>query len=304
MTHPQRLVLPAPAKLNLFLHITGRRADGYHNLQTIFQILDYADILTLQQRQDTQITLQCSDATLADSNNLVVRAAQALQAHAMQMQLPAQNVADCQLGVDISLEKHIPAGAGLGGGSSDAATALLGLNQLWQLGLGTAELADIGKRLGADVPVFIHGHTAWAEGTGELLTPVDVPDAWFLVLTPPCHVPTARIFSHQELTRDSSPIKIRAFLAGQTQNDCEALVRKLYPQVGHVLDWLSGYSQARMTGTGASVFAKFANKQEAESVLLLATSSTDAGMANVKGFVARGVNRSAVLDQLHQSQQA
>jgi len=285
------LRLTAPAKLNLFLHITGQRTDGYHNLQTIFQLLDFGDTLTLQKRNDNCIRFRCNLSELADDSNLVVRAARALQQR-------------CQLtaGVDIELYKQIPAGAGLGGGSSDAATTLLGLNQLWQLQLSTTDLANIGKSLGADVPVFVHAHSAWAEGTGDILTPVELPQAYFVVLTPACHISTARIFSHEQLTRDSPAIKIRAFLAGQSRNDCEPLVRELYPQVGLVLDWLSAFAPARMTGTGASVFAAFERKADAARVLSLAMTSTEAALADVSGFIAQGVNRSVVLDQLNSGQ--
>jgi 4-diphosphocytidyl-2-C-methyl-D-erythritol kinase len=281
------LRLTAPAKLNLFLHITGQRTDGYHNLQTVFQLLDFGDTLSLRHRSDGGIHLSCDLSDLADDNNLVVRAAKALQQRYQ-----------CPSGADIELIKRIPAGAGLGGGSSDAATTLLGLNQLWQLELSRTELAKIGRALGADVPVFVHGHSAWAEGIGDILTPIDLPHRYFVVLTPACHISTGRIFSHEQLTRDSPAIKIRAFLAGQSHNDCEPLVRKLYPQVGAVLDWLSAHAPARLTGTGASVFAAFECKEDAAHVLSLAMSSPEAALAEVSGFIARGVNQSVVVDQL------
>ena len=244
------ITLPAPAKLNLFLHITGRRADGYHNLQTVFQLLDYSDELRFSLRSDDQLRFTCNDRSLDNTDNLVVRAARLLQG-------TLQEALQRPLGADIHLDKHIPAGAGLGGGSSDAATTLVALHRLWQGQLTRAALADLGLQLGADVPVFVMGHSAWAEGIGEDLIPVTLDPQYFLVLTPACHVATATIFSHQQLTRDSTAIKMCAFLAGQSRNDCEALVRKLYPAVDAALNWLSQFAPARMTGTGSSVFAAF-----------------------------------------------
>ena len=193
------VVLPSPAKLNLFLHITGRRADGYHSLQTIFQLLDYGDSLTFTLNQSGDISLSPAMDTVAAEDNLIVRAARLLQ-----------SAAGCTQGCDIVIDKQIPMGAGLGGGSSNAATALVGLNQLWQSGLSSDELADLGTQLGADVPVFVRGNTAFAEGIGELLTAVELPEQWYLVITPDVQVSTAEIFSNPQLTRDTSPIKIRA----------------------------------------------------------------------------------------------
>ncbi|ALO45434.1 4-(cytidine 5'-diphospho)-2-C-methyl-D-erythritol kinase [Pseudohongiella spirulinae] len=279
------LTIPAPAKLNLFLHITGRRADGYHTLQSVFQLLDYGDELTISPRNDGQLRLQCSEATLNDDNNLVLKAARALQ---------KLTNADC--GADITLHKRIPAGAGLGGGSSDAASTLVGLNKLWNLQLSRSELARIGLPLGADVPVFVMGQSAWAEGIGEQLTPVELPDKHYLVLTPACHITTAAIFSHQELTRDTSPIKMHAFLTGQSRNDCEPLVRQLFPPVDAALRWLSGYAPARMTGTGASVFAAFDDQSAAREALRALHESAEMARIGVRGFVAKGVNRSEVYD--------
>jgi 4-diphosphocytidyl-2-C-methyl-D-erythritol kinase len=281
---PNTLTLPAPAKLNLFLHITGRRADGYHLLQTVFQLLDHGDELTFRLRDDHRIVLHGELAGVPAEDNLIVRAARLLQAHS-----------GTPLGADISLAKRLPMGGGLGGGSSDAATTLLGLNRLWQLGLDLDTLATLGLQLGADVPVFVRGRSSWAEGVGEQLTAVDLPGQWFVVLTPDCHVNTAEIFRAQELTRNTAPITIAAFLQGgseiATRNDCQPVVGQRYPAVRAALDWLSAHAPCRMTGTGASVFAAFATHVEAEAVL----ARKPAGMT---GFVAKGVNISPLHRQL------
>jgi len=271
----------SPAKLNLFLHITGRREDGYHLLQTVFQLLDHGDLLRFAPRDDGQLRLRCNRGELEHEQNLVLRAAQALQA-----------ACHCSLGADIELDKRLPAGAGLGGGSSNAATTLLALNHLWQTGLDRSTLASIGLRLGADVPVFVRGHSAWAEGVGEQLTPVNLPDRWYLVLTPAVEVSTATIFSHRELTRSGSAITMRTFLNGHSRNDCEALVRRLYPQVDAALNWLAHFAEARMTGTGASVFAAFDRQEEAESVLARLAEASTGLLSGIEAFVARGINKS------------
>jgi len=281
------ITLPAPAKLNLFLHITGRRADGYHNLQTVFQLLDYSDELRFSLRSDDQLRFTCNDRSLDNTDNLVVRAARLLQG-------TLQEALQRPLGADIHLDKHIPAGAGLGGGSSDAATTLVALHRLWQGQLTRAALADLGLQLGADVPVFVMGHSAWAEGIGEDLIPVTLDPQYFLVLTPACHVATATIFSHQQLTRDSTAIKMCAFLAGQSRNDCEALVRKLYPAVDAALNWLSQFAPARMTGTGSSVFAAFSEEAQARAVLAQLPAESSGSLAGIRGFVAKGINASAL----------
>lgn len=275
------LVLPAPAKLNLFLHITGRRADGYHDLQTLFQLLDYGDELSFRARDDANLVLSCTDDSLVTHDNLVLRAARLLR----------HTLGRASAGADIHLLKRIPAGAGLGGGSSDAATTLVALNQLWRGGLDKTQLAQLGLQLGADVPVFVAGHSAWAEGVGEQLGPVELDEQYFVVLTPPCHVSTARIFSHQQLTRDSTAIKMCAFLAGQSRNDCETLVRNLYPEVDAALNWLSRFAPARMTGTGSSVFAAFSDETQARAVL---QQLPDGASGPLTGFVAKGINRSAL----------
>lgn len=269
--------LQCPAKLNLFLHITGRRADGYHSLQTLFQIIDLCDSLSLSPADDSSITLECSDAALTGPDNLVLRAALALRAATGSTQ-----------GASMRLDKRIPMGAGLGGGSSDAASALLGLNQMWGCKLDIDTLAQIGLKLGADVPLFVRGSSAWAEGIGEILTPVDLPSKTYLVICPDCHVSTQDIFSHQQLTRNTTAIKMAAFLAGHTRNDCENVVRSLYPPVDEALLWLNQFAQARMTGTGASIFAAFDSAQQAQQVL-------DQLPEGMNGFVARGLSSSTEL---------
>lgn len=266
------LVLPAPAKLNLFLHVTGRRNDGYHLLQTVFQLLDHGDELAFTAADNLQLSPALPGVD--PKQNLVLRAACALQA-----------ATGCQRGAHITLEKRLPMGAGLGGGSSDAATTLLGLNHLWQTGLSVDELATLGATLGADVPVFVRGHSAWAEGIGDELTPLVLPEAWFVVITPPVEAKTAVIFNATELTRHTSPITIAAFLDRGGHNDCEPVARMLYPQVAHALDWLAGFGPARMTGTGSSVFCAMPNRDAAVAVL----QQRPAGMS---GFVAQGANRS------------
>lgn len=271
---------PAPAKLNLFLHITGRRADGYHELQTIFQFLTFCDWLYYDLQPAGEVQLAGSPAGVPADEDLVVRAARLLQ-----------ESSGIRSGVTIHNDKHLPVGGGLGGGSSDAATTLVVLNRLWGLDLEIAALARLGLRLGADVPVFIHGLAAWAEGVGEILTPVTPPEAWFLVLVPPVSVSTADIFSDVELTRNTPRKKIPDLLAGGGRNDCEAVVRHRYPEVAAALDWLNAFSPARMTGTGGCVFAAFDTEAEARTV---------AGQLpdELSGFVARGVNRSPLLAAL------
>lgn len=267
------LSAPAPAKLNLFLHVTGRRSDGYHTLQTVFQLLDHGDQLRFIQRSDSQIHLTPPLSGVANHDNLVMRAARLLQAQGE------------DLGADIHLEKRLPMGGGLGGGSSDAATALLALNKLWDLRLSVDELALMGLQLGADVPVFVRGHSAWAEGVGEHLTPMELPQAWYLVLVPPCAVSTAVVFSAPELTRNTLPITIAAFREEGGRNDCEPVVRNHYPDVAKALDWLNKFSPSRMTGTGACVFASFPDAESAHAVLAQRPTG-------FQGFVAQGVNHS------------
>ena len=271
---------PAPAKINLFLHITGRRDDGYHLLQTVFQFLDFSDELTFELRDDGLVRRLTEVKDVAEADDLTVRAA-----------LSLQQLSGTSMGVDIHIKKHLPMGGGLGGGSSDAATTLVALNQLWELGLSKDQLAELGVKLGADVPVFIHSQAAWAEGVGDRLTPIELPEPWFLVIVPPCHVSTAEIFAAPELTRDAQGLKIPAFLDGQGINVCEAVVRKRYPDVDKALNWLAQYSQARMSGTGACVFAPFANEADVCKVL-------ERLPAEWRGFVAKGLNRSPLLERL------
>lgn len=266
------LTLPAPAKLNLFLHITGRRADGYHELQTVFQFLEQADTLHFVARSDGRLSLLPSLPGVPDEQNLIIRAARALQ-----------QATGCRLGADIALRKVLPMGGGIGGGSSDAATTLLGLNALWGLNLNLDQLAALGLKLGADVPVFIRGQAAWAEGVGEQLVPVDLPEPWFVVLTPQAHVETAKVFQHPELTRNSDPITLAAFFAGGGRNDCENIVRQLSPAVDAALSWLGTFGPARMTGTGACVFLACASQDDAAALL---------ARSPVPGFVSKACNLS------------
>ena len=277
MQLPAPQTWPAPAKLNLMLRITGRREDGYHELQTVFQFLTIADELTFSVREDGQIQNIRPIPGVADEHNLCIRAARLLQ-----------KTFNTTLGTDIEIIKNLPMGGGLGGGSSDAATTLLALNQLWQTGLDIHQLANLGVQLGADVPVFVHGQAAWAEGIGEKLTPVNLPTPWFLILQPPVHVSTAAIFSDSDLTRDAERITIRDFLAGQVDNHCLPVVEKHHPEVRKALNWLNIHAKARLTGTGGCVFAEFGTRQEAERVQQQAPEI-------YTSFVTRGVNKSPVM---------
>ncbi len=265
---------PSPAKLNLFLHITGQREDGYHELQTAFQFLDFCDELQFEVTNDLSIELLTPITGVNNEDNLIVRAARLLQ-----------QKAGVKHGVSISLSKRLPMGGGLGGGSSNAATTLVALNELWKCQLSKAELADIGLQLGADVPVFIHGSAAWAEGVGEKLTPISPLEPWYVVIIPNCHVSTAEIFSAPELTRDCEPITISRFLSGEGRNVCENVVRNRYRAVSEALDWLSQFGQSRMTGTGACVFADFDSQEQAQQVV-------DNLPENWQGFVAKACNKS------------
>lgn len=268
------LSIKAPAKLNLFLHITGQRLDGYHTLQTAFQFLDYCDELTFEIRDDDKIHLTDKLPGVATEDNIIWRAANLLQ-----------QTTQCKFGADIKLKKHIPMGGGLGGGSSDAATTLLALNHLWQTHLSKKQLAELGLQLGADVPVFIHGKAAFAEGIGEVLQFITPPEPWYLVLVPDCQISTAEIYRAPELTRNTAPITIRQFLDRGGHNDCEPVVRKRYPAVERALDWLAQYAPAKMTGTGACVFASFAAHQQALTIAAQVPK-------HLHSFVARGLNTS------------
>ena len=277
---------PAPANLNLFLHVTGRRADGYHVLQTLFQFLDIHDRLRFEITPDGRIVRAAALANVPEERDLCVRAARLLQ-----------ETTGSARGAIIHLDKRLPLGGGLGGGSSDAATTLLVLNHLWGCGLTLDALADLGLRLGADVPVFVRGHAAWAEGVGEVLTPVEPPQSWFVVLAPPAVVSTAQVFAafdaEPQLTPVSPPIRIRGFRAGLGRNDLEPVVRRLVPEVDKALTWLGNFGAARMTGSGACVFLPV--ESEARGLEILAGSPP--GLA--QGFVARGVNRHPVHQRLH-----
>ncbi|MCW4220833.1 MAG: 4-(cytidine 5'-diphospho)-2-C-methyl-D-erythritol kinase [Candidatus Thiodiazotropha lotti] len=273
------LSCPAPAKLNLMLRIVGRREDGYHDLQTVFQFIDRQDRLDFKYRPDGQIVITNPLPEVPEQQNLCFRAAKMLQ-----------QITGTDAGVELTLHKILPMGGGLGGGSSDAATTLVALNHLWGLGLGQDQLMQLGGSLGADVPIFIHGQAAWAEGVGDKMTDIELPEPWFLVLNPACHVSTAEIFGQPDLTRNSPRIKIRAFLEGNSQNDCLAVVRRRHPEVAQAMDWLDQYAVARLTGTGACLFAEFAEQRAANEVL-------DRLPSDLTGFVARGLNRSPLLDQ-------
>jgi len=277
-----QLTLPAPAKLNLMLHILGRRDDGYHLLETLFQFLDYGDELSFAAREDGEIRLYSDIEGVPHDSNLIVKAARKLQA-----------LSGCTQGADIWLKKILPMGGGIGGGSSDAATTLLGLNHLWQLGCSEDQLAELGLSLGADVPVFVRGHAAFAEGVGEILTPADPEEPWYVVLVPQVFVSTAEIFSHPQLTRDSLPLKMRPVPKGNSRNDCQPVVEQSYPEVRNSLSLLSKFTDARLTGTGSCVFGAFPSKAEADKVLaLLADTQT--------GFVAKGSN----ISMLHRKLQS
>jgi len=273
-------VWPAPAKLNLFLHVVGRRADGYHLLQTVFQFLDYGDELRFAVRDDGKIRRTAGLSGVAEHQDLTVRAAALLK-----------QVGGIAPGVDIAVTKRLPMGAGLGGGSSDAATTLVAMNRLWRLNLPEEKLAELGLQLGADVPVFVRGRAAWAEGVGERLTPLELPEPWYVVVAPPCHVSTAEIFAAPELTRNAPPITIAAFLSGAGSNQCEAAVCGRYPEVGRALAWLGEYAPARMSGTGAAVFAPFPEEAEARRVAAAVPAAWQA-------FVAQGRNRSPLHERL------
>ena len=268
---------PAPAKINLFLHVTGRRADGYHELQTVFRLLDVADRLDFAVTDDGRIRRAASLPGVAEHEDLTVRAAQALRA-----------ASGTPLGARIRVHKHLPVGGGLGGGSSDAATTLLALNHLWQTGLSLEALAEIGVGLGADVPVFVHGRTSWGEGVGERLQPLDLPPSWYVILCPESAVSTAEVFADPELTRDSAPIRIPAFMADGGRNDCEPVVCRRYPRVAQALDWLAAFGRPQMSGTGACVFLACSDQGRAGSI------SDQARKAGWPVLVAEGHDQSAV----------
>ncbi len=271
---------PAPAKLNLMLRIVGRRPDGYHLLQTVFQFLDHSDWLWFAPRDDGVIEREGEIAGVSPDADLTVRAARLLQ-----------QVAGTHQGATIQIIKNLPMGGGLGGGSSDAATALVALNHAWRTGLSFAELAKLGLQLGADVPVFVHGQAAWAEGVGEQLTPITLEEPWFVVLKPACHVATGAVFNDPELTKNSPLSTITDFVKGAGGNDCEAVVYRRYPEVAAAAAWLAQHGAARLTGTGACVFAAFPDADHAQRVL----AQLPTGWV---GFMARGCNRSPLQERL------
>ncbi|MFL2530975.1 MAG: 4-(cytidine 5'-diphospho)-2-C-methyl-D-erythritol kinase [Porticoccaceae bacterium] len=272
--------LPSPAKLNLFLHILDRREDGYHNLQTLFQLLDYGDQLSFSINKQPEINVISDLKDVKPQDNLVFKAARALQ-----------QTTNCSWGCEIQLAKKIPMGAGLGGGSSNAATTLVGLNSLWQCNLSHDQLAEIGSDLGADIPVFVKGLSAFAEGIGDKLTPISLNPIWYLVITPKIKVSTEQIFCHSELTRNAPAIKIRALSEELYRNDCQSVVETLYPEVKQVSDWLKRYGNPLMTGTGASVYCRFDSQQEAKKAQQTVPNSWSS-------FVAKGINQSPLHKQL------
>ncbi len=273
---------PAPAKLNLMLRITGRREDGYHLLQTVFQIIDLCDWLVFHPVTDGSVSLQNPIPGVPEQDDLTVRAANLLKEHAKS-----------ELGVRIEIEKNLPMGGGLGGGSSDAATTLIVLNKLWNINFSVKKLMELGLQLGADVPVFVYGYSAWAEGVGEQLEQINLPEHWFVIVKPDCHVNTKQIFLSEELTRDSKVITISDFMAGQVRNDCSEVVSRLYEPVRSALFRLSKYGKSRLTGTGACVFVEFATKQEAID--------TYEEIKNIyEVYLARALNKSSVYEVLEQ----
>jgi 4-diphosphocytidyl-2-C-methyl-D-erythritol kinase len=276
----ESLILPAPAKLNLMLHITGRRDDGYHLLETVFQFIDLADHIEFSNNDEGSIERLPGNSPVAAAEDILLTTATLLQSRFQ-----------VDKGVSIGIDKRIPVGGGLGGGSSDAATCLLALNRLWELDLSLDQLAGIGLELGADVPVFVYGRAAWASGLGEVLQAIELEELIYLVIDPKLAVSTAQIFAAQELTRNCDPLTIRAFLRGSGSNVCEAVVRNLYPQVGEAIDWLSQYAVAKMSGTGACVFAAIDSLAQAEVVKSRVPREWNA-------YITRAMNCSPVHQQL------
>lgn len=280
MVRPARLEVagapswPAPAKLNLFLHVTGRRADGYHELQTVFQFLDYGDELHFAPRRDGLLQHATRVPGVAEVDDLCLKAARALKERT-----------GCTLGCDIRVDKRIPLGGGLGGGSSDAATTLVALNRLWDLKLSEDQLAELGVGLGADVPVFVRGAAAWAEGIGDQLTPALPQEDWYLVVTPPCAVDTREMYADPYLSRATPRAHWADFMVGKTRNDFEPVARRRHPEVARTLDWAARYGRARLSGSGASVFVAFGARDAAERI----RTQVPAGW---RSFVARGLNQS------------
>lgn len=275
-----KLTWPSPAKLNLFLYITGRRTDGYHQLQTLFQFLNYGDEIRIEPREDNQIRLLTPFINLPAENNLIVRAARLLQQYCLKI-----NRANNQQGVNIYVNKKLPLGGGLGGGSSNAATTLIVLNHYWQTNIDDNMLAKLARQLGADVPVFVKGHAAFAQGIGNKLVPINPAEKWYLVAHPGINIATQQIFNDLELKRNSIKRPLSELLKGPYANDCEPIARKRFPEVEELISWLLEYTSSRLTGTGACVFAEFETEVAARKVLHKAPEW-------VQGFVAKGVNHS------------
>ena len=271
---------PSPAKLNLFLHITGQRPDGYHELQTVFQFINLYDFIDFEILESGIIKRSTNNSGIVEADDLVIKAAYKFKEESQ-----------TKLGVDISLLKNIPIGGGLGGGSSNAATTLVALNQLWQIGLSTKELANIGVSIGADVPFFIYGHAAWAEGVGDKLTKIELDEHFYLVVYPGCNISTRTVFESADLTRNTLPITIRDFFNGNSGNDCEEFIRNHYNEVAEALDWLNEYSPSKLTGTGGCLFAQFRDEKIANNV-------KDKLPMKWKGYVVKGINTSPLLEKL------
>lgn len=284
---------PAPAKLNLFLHVTGRRPDGYHLLQTVFQLLDQGDLLHIEARDDGQIRRVNDVPGVPEPSDLIVRAAQLLRSSA------ADSLDTERLGARITVEKRLPMGGGLGGGSSDAATTLIALNHLWQTGFTRTELMRIGLQLGADVPFFLFGRNAFAEGVGEALAPIDTPNCWYVVIEPGVSAPTAAIFSDPYLTRDTKPVRMTDFPAAINafgKNDLQVVATRLFPPIAEAVKWLQQYGDARMTGSGACVFCAFSQEHKADEVLQAARKT---GLEQWKVWKAKAIERHPLSHLLH-----
>lgn len=278
----QTFTFPSPAKLNLFLHITGRRTDGYHNLQTVFQFLDYGDEISFQKTDENTIELLTPIKGVAVEDNLIIKAAKALVSKSSK-----------NSGVKISIQKRLPMGGGLGGGSSNAATTLVVLNKLWQCHCSVDELAKIGLSLGADVPIFVRGYAAFAEGIGEIITPCAPQEPWYLVTCPNVSISTQLIFNHPDLPRDTLPINIDNLDLSVNKNDCQNLVIKHYPEVAKLMAWLLEYAPSKMTGTGACLFSQFDSYEDAKQVQQLLP-------YNVQSFIAKGCNESPLMTAMKQ----
>ncbi len=285
LTNTSAIRFPSPAKLNLFLHIVGQREDGYHNLQTLFQFLDYGDTIDIAVNNSGQVKLLTPIEGVKEHDNLIIKAANIIKKHASDLS-----------GADISINKVLPMGGGLGGGSSNAATVLLALNALWQVNLSIEQLAKIGLALGADVPVFVRGNAAFAEGVGEELTTAAPKEYWYLVSKPNCHISTQSVFTSPDLPRNTKKLTLSTLELSKTMevchNDCQTMVIKHYPEVANLLAWLIEYAPSQMTGTGACIFSRFHSEKEARQL----QSKLPKGITS---FVAKGLNRSSVIDAVN-----